>query len=126
LHLDALRYLAEKLKPFGCGLIVGDTPGSIREEAIGRFRAGTNRVLVAQSKVTGHGLNLQFCRRLLLLETAWTPADVDQAIGRFMRAGQSRPVHASILSVARSVDARVAAVLRRKRFIVDEILKGAA
>jgi SNF2 family DNA or RNA helicase len=76
--------------------------------------------------VAGHGLNLQCCRRVLLLETAWTPADVDQAIGRFMRAGQTRPVHASILAIARSVDARVAAVLRRKKYLVDEIMKGAA
>jgi SNF2 family DNA or RNA helicase len=126
LHLDALRYLAEKLRPHGCGLLTGDTSGSLREIAIARFRAGTDRVLVAQAVVAGHGLNLQCCRRVLLLETAWTPADVDQAIGRFMRAGQTRPVHASILSVARSVDARVAAVLRRKKYLVDEIMKGAA
>jgi SNF2 family DNA or RNA helicase len=126
LHLDALRHVASRLAGWGCGLLIGETSPAARQGVLDRFRAGRDRALVAQSHVAGHGLNLQVCRRVLLLETSWTPADVEQAIARCMRAGQERPVHASILAVARSIDARVAAILRRKQYLVDEIMKGAA
>jgi SNF2 family DNA or RNA helicase len=126
LHLDALRHVAGRLRTWNCSVITGDTPGPMRTALIDRFHRGVDRVLVAQSKVAGHGLNLQACRRVLLLETSWTPADVEQAIARCMRAGQERPVHASILAVSRSIDARVASILRRKEYLVNEIIRGAA
>ena len=51
-------------------------------------------------RVAGFGLNLQSARRAIFLETDWTSASIDQAIARLYRAGQTRPVRISILTVA--------------------------
>jgi SNF2 family DNA or RNA helicase len=51
---------------------------------------------------------------------------LDQAVARLHRAGQLRGVNVSLLAVARSVDARVADVLARKREIIHDIIERTA
>ena len=123
-HIEALKYVAGRLHPFGCGLMIGETSDAHREVARQDFIAGTNRVLVANTSVAGFGLNLQAARRCILLDCPWTPSALDQAIARLHRAGQTRPVQASLLSVARSIDERVTAILASKRQIIQQITGG--
>jgi SNF2 family DNA or RNA helicase len=78
-------------------------------------------VLVANTSVAGFGLNLQAARRCILLDCPWTPSALDQAIARLHRAGQTRPVHASLLSVARSIDERVTHILAAKRSVISQL-----
>lgn len=40
------------------------------------------------------GLNLQFCRRIILMEPDWNPMNEEQAIDRCHRIGQKHKVHA--------------------------------
>jgi SNF2 family DNA or RNA helicase len=124
-HIDGLRYVARGLEQFGCGLMIGETSDTQREAARRDFISGRNRVLVANTSVAGFGLNLQAARRCILLDCPWTPSALDQAIARLHRAGQTRPVHASLLSVARSIDERVTTILSEKRRIITQIV-GAA
>lgn len=121
-HTEALRLVADRCRRFGPLLLTGETPTHGRQSMVDALQAGRARLLIASSRVAGTGLNLQSSRRCIFLETDWTPAGHDQAVARLYRAGQLRPVRASLLTVPRSVDARVADVLRRKRQTITQIL----
>ena len=125
-HVTALASIADACRGMGARLLMGETTPALRAGALGSFASGTARVLVASVRVAGFGLNLQSARRAIFLETDWTAASIDQAIARLYRAGQTRPVRVSILTVADSIDARVADIVRRKRRIVTELLEETA
>lgn len=123
IHLAALHMLRDALEgSAGARLLVGDTAPNARADALAAFQDGSCRVLLASTRVAGFGLNLQAARRVIFLESDWTPAALDQAVARVWRAGQYRPVHVSLLSVADSVDQRVAAIVARKRVVINQIL----
>ncbi|WKV16943.1 HELICc domain containing protein [Microcystis phage MJing1] len=121
-HVEALKRVAEVLRPFGCALLNGQTPKPEREAIIGRFIAGEIRAIAANSTVAGTGIDgLQVCRRAILLEPDWTPARNTQVIRRHYRTGQRRPVHVSIASAAGfTPDEAIALVLARKARIIKD------
>ena len=123
LHVAALQAVNDACQSLGARLLMGETAHTLREGAVAGFNAGTVKVLVASVRVAGFGLNLQSARRAIFLETDWTAASIDQAVARLYRAGQTRPVRISILTVADSIDARVADIVRRKRRIVTQLLE---
>ena len=122
-HVAALQAIDDACQSLGARLLMGETAHTLREGAVAGFNAGVVKVLVASVRVAGFGLNLQSARRAIFLETDWTAASIDQAIARLYRAGQTRPVRISILTVADSIDARVADIVRRKRRIVTQLLE---
>jgi SNF2 family DNA or RNA helicase len=122
-HVAALQAINDACRGLGARLLMGETPPTLRAGAVAGFNAGVVKVLVASVRVAGFGLNLQLARRAIFLETDWTSASIDQAIARLYRAGQTRPVRVSILTVADSIDARVADIVRRKRRIVTQLLE---
>ena len=124
-HVEALKTAAEALARFGGRLVTGETPPEKRQSYIQSFVSGSARVLVANTSVAGTGLNLQACRRIVFLDSTWTPASNTQAIRRCHRAGQRRPVHVSFVSVAGSVDEQVQRTLARKAALVDALMGGA-
>ena len=123
LHVAALQAVNDACQSLGARLLMGETAHTLREGAVAGLNAGVVKVLVASVRVAGFGLNLQSARRAIFLETDWTAASIDQAIARLYRAGQTRPVRISILTVADSIDARVADIVRRKRRIVTQLLE---
>jgi SNF2 family DNA or RNA helicase len=81
------------------------------------------RVLVCQTQAAGEGLDkLKRANRVYLAEPSWTPKDNDQAIARAARRGQTKPVHASYVSLADSLDDRITGTLMRKRRDIAQIL----
>jgi SNF2 family DNA or RNA helicase len=121
-HVDALRHIARACAKHNPGLLIGDTPPGQRDGMVRAFTDGRSRLLISGIRVGGVGLNLQAARRCIHLECDWTPAGHAQAVARLYRAGQTRPVHSSILMVPRSIDARVAEILARKRLTIDKVL----
>ena len=78
-----------------------------RAEALSRFDAGGARVLVA-TDAAGEGLNLQArCRWVIDFELPWTPARLEQRVGRVDRLGQTRRVHALHLVARDTAEALV-------------------
>ena len=51
---------------------------------------------------------------MLFAESSWVPADLIQAAKRAHRIGQTRPVLASTISLAGSIDEMVDAIVARK------------
>jgi len=93
-----------------------------RTATLASFDAGDARVLVA-TDTAGEGLNLQArCRWVIDFELPWTPARLEQRIGRVDRLGQARPVHAVHLIARDTAESLVVARLvgraRRARTVL--------
>lgn len=71
-----------------CSILDGSISGPKRRQVlIRRFNEGINpQVLIAQSKVGREGLNLhRACKHVVIFNTEWNPAVVEQEIGRVDR-----------------------------------------
>ncbi len=92
--------------------IRGSHPAEWKEQRIAGFLDGTIRVLVTKASICGWGLNLQHCARTAFVGRSFSYESWYQAIRRFWRYGQTRPVHAHII-VAEGEDA-IGRVIDRK------------
>jgi superfamily II DNA or RNA helicase len=91
-------------------LLHGGVARAGRQEAERRFASGSARVLLA-TDVAAEGLNLHHASRAVVnVELPWSPARLEQRIGRVDRLGQPRIVHVSNMVWQTGVED---AVLRR-------------
>lgn len=84
-----------------------------KEEAILAFLDGRARVLVSKPKIAGHGLNFQHCARTAFVGRTFSFEMWHQAVRRFHRFGQKRPVVAHIV-VADGEQQAEAAIARKE------------
>ncbi len=110
----------EKMLEGTCPVAVlhGGMPRAARHAAERRFVEGAARVLLA-TDVAAEGLNLHHASRAVVnIELPWSPARLEQRIGRVDRLGQRRTVHVTNLvwqtgvedPVLRRLDIRLASM----------------
>lgn len=92
--------------------IRGSHPIELKERRIAAFLDGSARVLVTKASICGWGLNLQHCARTAFVGRSFSYEAWYQAIRRFWRYGQKRPVEAHLI-VAEGEDA-IGRVIDRK------------
>jgi SNF2 family DNA or RNA helicase len=104
----------------------GSMTDTARDAALARFRADRDCcVLLASLHCCAVGLNLTAASRVLLVDPWWNPFVEEQAIDRVHRIGQTRPVVATRLVAADSVEADILSIQRRKRALSDAALANA-
>jgi SWI/SNF-related matrix-associated actin-dependent regulator 1 of chromatin subfamily A len=118
-HTAALAHVADKLP--GAARLFGNQDAGVQTSNLHLFLHGDARVLVANVRRGGVGLNLQVASRVIFLEADWTPAINEQAIARAHRSGQQKPVHVSFVSLHNSIDDDVTRALARKSKIINKI-----
>ena len=84
--------------------IGASTSAKARKEAVAAFQAGELDVLVGSVLVIGEGLTLTAADEVILVERPWRPDQMEQAIRRLHRIGQTRPVTVRQLVTPRTVD----------------------
>jgi superfamily II DNA or RNA helicase len=95
---------------------------SERLAALDRFSRGMTSVLLA-TDVASQGLNLQQrASWVVSLELPWTPARLEQRVGRVDRIGQTRPVHASVLVARHPAEDDLLLRLARRSLSAKEAL----
>jgi len=62
-----------------------------RDIEVAQFRLPTGPALLLSTEAGGEGRNFEFCRRLVLFDLPWSPAVVEQRIGRLDRIGRTLP-----------------------------------
>jgi SNF2 family DNA or RNA helicase len=104
--------------------IVGSAdPAVKRQRAVDMFNAGYTDVFIAPIKCAGVGLNLQErASDLLFTERLWEPTMMRQAIARCHRIGQRRPVMATFLDAAGTVDEYIAGLSADKEILIAHTL----
>lgn len=71
----------------------GDDHPDHKEKALLGFAKGDFRVMVTKPKIAGFGLNWQNCRRTVFASVTYSYEQQYQAVRRFWRFGQTKPVH---------------------------------
>ena len=90
----------------------GSDTDEAKEQKIAGFLDGTIRVLVTKSSIAGFGLNFQHCADTGFVGLNDSFEQVFQAIRRFWRFGQTKPVTAHF--IAAETEGAVVANIRRK------------
>lgn len=77
--------------------IRGATPEKIRREKVKQFLNGELRILISKPSIFGYGLNFQNCNNTLFFGLSFSYENFYQAIKRFHRFGQKKPVNAYVV-----------------------------
>lgn len=93
--------------------VAGSMSPALKRERLLGFSRGDFRVLVTKPKIAGFGMNWQHCARTVFNGPSYSYEMLYQAIRRFWRFGQRRPVTAEIVLAA--TEQAVWATLERKR-----------
>ena len=105
--------------------IHGQVPSKERHRRLKEFeKSKTKRLAVCNIEAGGVGLNIQCASRVVVVELPWTPAELDQAISRADRMGQTRQVMCDILVSEGTIEERICEVIQTKQEASDMILDG--
>jgi superfamily II DNA or RNA helicase len=105
-------------------LLHGGMTEAEREAALRDFQQGRTSALVA-TDVASQGLNLQDrARWVVIFELPWNPARLEQRVGRVDRLGQTRRVHATLLTAAHSMEAGILSRMAARAVHANEVLGG--
>jgi SNF2 family DNA or RNA helicase len=121
-HIEIVEALAEK---FSAPSITGSTPVEKRQEYVDSFQADdATRLIVCNIRAGGVGLTLTAASNVAFVELDWTPAAHDQAEDRTHRIGQTDNVTAWYLLGEQTIDEEIAALIEKKRAVVDAATEG--
>jgi ATP-dependent helicase HepA len=90
---------------------VGDLAPAERDKLVARFRDPDGPRVLLSTELGGEGRNFQHCHVLVNYDLAWSPAAIEQRIGRIDRIGQSREVRIFAFRPEGTLAARVLDVL---------------
>jgi ATP-dependent helicase HepA len=90
---------------------VGDLSPADRDKMVARFRDPDGPRVLLSTELGGEGRNFQHCHVLVNYDLAWSPAAIEQRIGRIDRIGQSREVRIYAFRPEGTLAARVLDVL---------------
>jgi ATP-dependent helicase HepA len=77
----------------------GDLPLVDRDRQVARFRDPEGPKVLICTEVGGEGRNFQFAHHLVHYDLPWSPATVEQRIGRLDRIGQQSPVDIHVFDI---------------------------
>jgi superfamily II DNA or RNA helicase len=101
-------------------LLTGQTRD--RKSVCDAFERGEQSVMLISLKAGGTGLNLVSADTVVHYDPWWNPAAEAQATDRAHRIGQTQPVFVHKLCATGSVEERVMALQRRKRWLASALL----
>src|SRR2546421_3570722 len=110
---ETIEYLRATLARRGIEALayVGDLSPAERDKMVARFRDPDGPRVLLSTELGGEGRNFQHCHVLVNYDLAWSPAAIEQRIGRIDRIGQSREVRIYAFHPEGTLAARVLDVL---------------
>ncbi len=102
----------------------GDLPLVERDRQVARFRDPEGPKILLCTEVGGEGRNFQFAHHLVHYDLPWSPATVEQRIGRLDRIGQTHPVDIHVFDTRGSLSSDVLAVLADAVGVFGETVGG--
>lgn len=122
-HQEVVRAIADT---FSAPQISGlETGMAERQEVIDRFqRDSDTRLLVCSFGAGAQGITLTAASQVIFVELPWRPMDVDQAIARAWRIGQTQVVTPTFLLAADTVDEDMLSLIRQKAGDFEAVIEG--
>jgi len=121
--LESLRSLlsADGIEALGYH---GDLPLLERDRQVARFRDPDGPRLLLCTEVGGEGRNFQFAHHLVNYDLPWSPATMEQRIGRLDRIGQTKPVDIHVFDVRGTLASDVLSLLADAVGVFGETVGG--
>ncbi len=124
---ETLEALRARLSVTGVEALVyhGDLSSLDRDRAVARFRDPDGPRVLLSTELGGEGRNFQFCHVLIHYDLPWSPAAIEQRIGRIDRVGQTRPVDQYVFrEKGDRLNARVVDLLSSSVRVFEETVGG--
>ncbi|MCE9669218.1 SNF2-related protein [Myxococcus stipitatus] len=102
----------------------GDLPLVERDRQVARFRDPEGPKVLLCTEVGGEGRNFQFAHHLVHYDLPWSPATVEQRIGRLDRIGQTHPVEIHVFDPVGTLASDVLALLADAVGVFGETVGG--
>src|SRR5215831_7126060 len=102
----------------------GELPLVDRDRQVARFRDPDGPRLLLSTEVGGEGRNFQFAHHLVNYDLPWSPATMEQRIGRLDRIGQTKPVDIHVFDVRGTLASDVLALLADAVGVFGETVGG--
>lgn len=125
-HHDVADLLAVAFKDVSV-VYTGQQSATEKQNALDRFCTdGQTRLFIGQINAAGIGIDglQKVCDTCVFVEMSYVPGEVQQAVDRLARMGQTKPVQAQFLIAENSMDEKVVNTLAEKakniRTILDE------
>ena len=93
---------------------VGDLTPAERDKLVARFRDPDGPRVLLCTELGGEGRNFQHCHVLVNYDLSWSPAAIEQRIGRIDRIGQEREVFVFNLVTRGTLEEQVLHLLEEK------------
>ncbi len=123
---DTLEWLEETLRHERIEALGyhGDLPLVERDRQVARFRDPEGPKVLVCTEVGGEGRNFQFAHHLVNYDLPWSPAVMEQRIGRLDRIGQLKPVDIHVFDPVGTLSADVLSVLADAVGVFGETVGG--
>jgi SNF2 family DNA or RNA helicase len=115
------KILSEKSK-IKHEIINGTTSMKRRNEIVQAYQKGEVSLLLASIGALREGVNLTAGNIVVFLEHDWTPANIEQAIGRLYRRGQNQDVYVYHIFFNAGIDLYLQRLLDQKRKIIKQLV----
>jgi len=102
------------VKRYNAGGCYGSFSRSEQDKAIKEFQAGRLKVLTANTRSAGYGLNLQVCNQIIFGDVPITPRDFLQAESRCWRQGQKERVVITVLVAKGTIQTKLFSTIMEK------------
>lgn len=120
-HVDSIKEIA---KDFNFSIIIGSTPGTLRQQYVDKFQEGEGKGICLGIKAGGVGTTLTAASNELFTELGWTPAEHDQAEDRCHRIGQKNMVTVYYMIAKNTIEEDILELLEEKRKVVNTATDG--
>ena len=123
---DTLESLQSKLRLEQVEALAyhGELALAERDRQVARFRDPEGPKILLSTEVGGEGRNFQFAHHLVNYDLPWSPATMEQRIGRLDRIGQTQSVDIHVFEAEGTFSADVLAVLRDAVGVFGETVGG--
>ena len=111
-----------KERKIGFVRLDGSVPQKKRQALVKQFQEDDLCRLFMTTNAGSTGLNLQFANTVINVDLPWTPALLEQRIGRVHRMGQNQPVHVFVLVTEETIEESLLATLSAKHELALAIL----
>jgi len=123
-YLGMIRIIELYLEQLGFGFVKLTGASRKRGEIVDRFNTDPNcRVFVGSLLAGGIGIDLVAASVVFHYDRWWNAAREDQATDRVHRIGQTRGVHVFKLVTAGTLEEKVAALIAKKRALMESVVK---
>jgi ATP-dependent helicase HepA len=123
---DTLESLQKKLRLGQVDALAyhGEIDLAERDRQVARFRDPEGPKVLLSTEVGGEGRNFQFAHHLVNYDLPWSPATMEQRIGRLDRIGQAHQVDVHVFEAKHTFSADVLTVLRDAVGVFGETVGG--